>query len=422
MTTKTEDWQSELKKYEIDPEHKAQVREKFNFRPFKEAAAPTELPKNIVGLEGLDFSKFQEGPEGLEGRKELAAQLEEAVTEHGFFKILNFGISQEIIDQILSLSQGTFDEPQEVREKFVAGEHNLPEEKDKPLGPIRGSGYKPLGHWRTNGIPDNIDIFNFRHFTHYDTFFNRTQYPEFVKANLDDIAYYFNFIHREVLRKVAILLDIILELPEGTIYRDYFSVKPEQLTNSPDGFGRFLLYHPVSEDYKKKTNDIWLSGHTDGGALTFILSQPILSLQVQDYDTKEWRYVSHTPGALVVNIADQLRQLSGGYFKSSVHRVVTAPDNQKNYHRNTAIYFSNVTPRAYLDVDELKSPKLKRLGITYDKSVERLTAAEWDDLKGEYFNNRDKNWYEKETIRGRESIGSLREEKIPAVGITTGGN
>lgn len=416
MSDDQTNWVEQLEKYKVDPAVKAKEREEFNFRPFKEAPISKTSQDDVVGLEAIDFGKFVEGPEGLESRKKLAAQLESAVVSNGFFKIINFGIPQERIDELLSISQGAFDQPDEIQEQFVGGTHDLPEEKGRCLGSIRGHGYKPRGYWKwDNGTPDNIDIFNMRNFTHFDTFFNRQNYPDFIKYNLDDIAYYFNFIHREVLRKVANLLDLILELPEGHLWENYFKVHPEEIRHSPDGFARFLLYHPVSEEYNEKAHKIWMNGHTDGGSLTFILSQPILSLQICDHDTGKWRYVSHTPGALIVNIADQIFQLTGGYFKSSVHRVITAPDDQKNYARNTAIYFSKVNPDVFIDPDALQSPKLTRLGIRTDNSVPRVTAGEWDDLKGQYFNKDNEDWEKKTTILGRDSIGTLETDKKVAV-------
>ncbi|VEU19876.1 DEKNAAC100646 [Brettanomyces naardenensis] len=410
-----ENWQSALSEYVVDPNIKAQVRNKFNFRPFKQAPASKVHQDNLITLDSLDFSKYREGPEGFKERKELAKQLEGSVTKYGFFALQNFGISQEWIDEILSLSQSTFEEPDEVKSQFIGGEHNLPEEEGRPLGIVKGTGYKPLGYWKyTNDTPDQVEAFNLRHFGQFDTFFNRTKYPEFVKGNLDVISFFFNYIHREVLRRVLNLFDLILERPEGTLYEQYFLIVQGDLKRSPDGWGRFLYYHPVSDDYNMKASNVWMRGHTDSSALTFILSQSILSLQIREHDTNEWKYVGHTPGALIVNIGDMFQQLTGGYFKSSIHRVITAPEDQRGYYRNTAIYFCYPVPYAYLDPDSLASPKLKRLGYKRDESQERITVRQWSDAKGTFFNkssgaNRTKDI----SLFGRPSVGSLIGEDVP---------
>lgn len=420
-TSATPGWQEELAKYAVDPAVKAASREKFHFRPFEEAP-PSNIDNETLELDAMDFSKFQEGPDGLESRQRLADQLERSLTKYGFFKIVNFGVSKEQIEEILSLSQSTFEEPEEVKKQYIAGEHNLPEEADRPLGVVRGTGYKPLGYWKyTKSTPDNVELFNVRHFGQYDTFFNKTRYPEFVRANLDDIAYYFNFIHQVVLFKVTRLIDLIMELPEGTVYENYFKIFPEDLTRSSNGAARFLLYHPVTDQYNKDAHSIWMRGHSDSGALTFILSQPILSLQIRDYETNQWKYVTHTPGALIVNIADMFQQLTGGYFRSSIHRVVTAPEDQRQYYRNTAIYFCSMCPDTYLDPEQLQSPKLERLGITRDLSLPRITARQWEDEKGRFFNTTSSNRTKNISFFGRESVGSLIGEEKPAgqVGVTS---
>lgn len=108
------------------------------------------------------------------------------------------------------------------------------------------------------------------------------------------------------------------------------------------------MYHEVNKDYNKATNNIWMRSHTDPTALTFIVSQPILSLQIRDYKTQEWKFVGYTPNSLVVNVGDAFQQLTGGYFKSSVHRIVTSPDYQKCFKRNTIIYFCDPSRNTYL--------------------------------------------------------------------------
>ncbi|GMF06878.1 unnamed protein product [Ambrosiozyma monospora] len=123
-------------------------------------------------------------------------------------------------------------------------------------------------------------------------------------------------------------MDIILEIPEGTLYGNYFKPIPE-IEKSGSGVARLLVYHPTDPNYQLQTNQTWMRGHTDGSGLTFIASQPLLALQIQDRNTKKWNYVSHTPNALVVNVGDAISHLSGGYFKSSIHRVATPPSDQQ---------------------------------------------------------------------------------------------
>lgn len=389
----------------VSPEEKQRIRDKYNFSPFVDAP-PSKEQYETLDIESIDLSRFDDGPEA---RKELAAQLENSLTTYGFFKLINHGFSHEFLETMKSISQATFNTTDDVKNKFFAGKSIIEVDEGLELGVIRGSGYKPRGYWTyTNDTKDNVEFFNFRHFLHHDIFNNKIEYPEFVSANLDDIEYYFATLHKDIQRKVLTLMDIILEFPEGKLYNEYFPAIENDPKNSGTGFGRFLLYHPVDEDYNKKTTSTWLRGHSDAGGLTFILSQSILSLQVRTYDDNKWKYVSHTPDAIIVNIGDTMKFLTGGYFKSSIHRVHTAPKDQQSYHRGTVIYFASPKLDVFMDPEEINSPKLTRLGIVRDLTIPRVTVRDWDEAKGKFFNkstgaNRKTNL----TILGRESVGSL---------------
>lgn len=391
-----------------------EINKKYNFRPFIDAPISKENVE-VLDLPIIDLGQFDEGPEK---RIELANKLEKALTKFGFFRIINFGLEPEFLDHLKSVSQSTFETTDEVKEKFFAGKNKIDIDQDLELGIIRGTGYKPRGYWTyTNDTHDNVEFFNFRHFLHPNIFYNQIEYPEFVSYHLDEIRTYFSHIHTEAQRKVLTLMDIILEIPEGTLYNNFFPAIENDVVNSGTGFGRFLLYHPVDEQYRKNTSSTWLRGHTDAGALTFILSQSILSLQIRSYENNQWKYVSHVPNSVIVNIGDTFKFLTDGYFRSSIHRVHTAPEDQQDYTRNTIIYFASPKLDIYMDSETLNSPKLKRLGYKLDDGLERITVRQWDEAKGKFFNRTDANRKTNLTIYGRESVGSLINEEPAAVKV-----
>lgn len=116
--------------------------------------------------------------------------------------------------------------------------------------------------------------------------------------------------------------------------------------------------------------------------------------------------MSYTPNSLVVNIGDAFQQLTGGYFKSSVHRVVTSIGHQSHFKRNTIIYFCDPSRNTYIDPEELNSPKLNALGLKSDLK-RRVTFGEWDDAKGRILKKESNTQSKPLNILGRESIGSL---------------
>lgn len=51
-------------------------------------------------LPTLDFAKFMKGPDWM--RKEVATKITDSFIKHGFVKIINHGISNEMVDGIFS--------------------------------------------------------------------------------------------------------------------------------------------------------------------------------------------------------------------------------------------------------------------------------------------------------------------------------
>lgn len=400
----------------FNPVNIAAANKKHNLRPFEEAPA-SKVDAPIIELDAIDLSDFSFAPEDFGKRKALADTLEKAVLTYGFFKLVGHGVSESQIKHLKSLGQSIFEIPQEEKDRFVAGQKNHPQETQKNLGVIRGTGFKPKGHWKLSETRrDVIECFNLRNLVHDHIYYNETDYPEFVKYHLKEIQDYYKHLHFDVLRKVLTLFDIILQIPEGTLWKTQYEVYENDIPNSGGGFARFIFYHPVDEQYTKETKGTLLRGHSDGCGLTFIILQPILSLQIRDHTTGEWKFILHTENALIVNLGDAFQLLTGNYFKSAIHRVATPPPDQRNYKRNTLIYFSRPNEGVWLDPSQLNSPKLDLLNITRDDSLKRITFAEWDDIKNSIFNNGDDTQQEDIKILGRDTVINLVTKSFPIPG------
>lgn len=131
---------------------------------------------------------------------------------------------------------------------------------------------------------------------------------------------------------------------------------------------RYMKYHPDPKD-------LWAIGHTDYNTLTFLFHQPVAGLQVQTKDG--WKYVRSDPDSIIVNVADALEFLSGGYLKSTVHRVVRPPADQADKPRLSLIYFAR--PEAAIKLEPIRSPLLERLGLQkpIEEGLSSVTAEEW---------------------------------------------
>ena len=131
---------------------------------------------------------------------------------------------------------------------------------------------------------------------------------------------------------------------------------------------RYMKYYPDPKP-------LWAIGHTDYNTLTFLFHEPVAGLQVQTKDG--WKYVHSGPDAIIVNVADALEFLSGGYLKSTVHRVVRPPEDRADKPRLGLIYFAR--PEAKVKLEPVRSPLLERLGMQkeIEEGLGSVTAEEW---------------------------------------------
>lgn len=70
--------------------------------------------------------------------------------------------------------------------------------------------------------------------------------------------------------------------------------------------------------------------HTDFGVITLLLTDGLPGLQVQNQNTGQWVSVPPDENAFVVNVGDMLQQITGGYFKSNLHRVLNLGDADRH--------------------------------------------------------------------------------------------
>lgn len=147
--------------------------------------------------------------------------------------------------------------------------------------------------------------------------------------------------------------------------------------------------------------NLYARGHNDFGSLTLLFAQPVAALQVKT-PSGQWKYVKPQPGSITVNIADALQFWTNGFLKSSVHRVVTPPEDQAGIDRLGVMYF--VRPGDHLDLRTVDSPLLRREGFYTEEEGEReIRAEEWVRARVR------KNWDKPPVDRGENiSVGGVQ--------------
>ncbi|KAJ7921418.1 Clavaminate synthase-like protein [Mycena leptocephala] len=249
------------------------------------------------------------------GRKELAKTLISAVREKGFFYVKNFGVSQEAVNRQFAIGKAFYDLPLEEKLRYV------PDNFDK--GGFNG--YMPAGRIIVDpntGLKDKVEVYNIPKFNGDFTH----DHPSPVARKLDEIEEFVRDLQAKIVEPLLTLVAIALELPEDYLRKIHqYEVKSE------------CSKHPMADNERLSA---WVPGHTDLGSFTLLFRQPVAGLQIQDPVTDEWKWVKPQDATLTVNTCDALQLLTGGYVRSTIHRVVPPPKDQQHVDRLGLLYFS----------------------------------------------------------------------------------
>ncbi|KII91203.1 hypothetical protein PLICRDRAFT_173094 [Plicaturopsis crispa FD-325 SS-3] len=287
-----------------------------------------------------------------EGRKELAKIAIEAVKTKGFLYIKGFDISQERVDRQFAIGQKFYELPLEEKEKYVpdfeVGEYN---------------GYRPAGRRirdPVSGLRDRVEVYNIPKFN--GDF--KHEHPSPVASHLAEIEEFARDLHKRVLDPLLVLFAIALELPE-----DYLTNIHSYEKKSEDHL-RYMKYSKHTPEENARMKGLWGEGHTDLGSITLLFRQPVAALQIRDNQTGEWKWVKPQDGTITINTCDALSFLTGGYIKSTVHRVAAPPKDQQHVDRLGLLYFAR--PHNDVVLNTIKdSPVLQREGFT-ENEFERI--------------------------------------------------
>ena len=262
----------------------------------------TEIPVVDVGsLVGLA------GPPA-----EVAARdIEGACRRNGFFYVRGHGVPAELIERLDRASRAFFDRP-EVEKLEIAMER----------GGRAWRGYFPVGAELTSGRPDLKEGIYFGTELSADdprvraglplhgaNLFPR-QVPELRAAVLE----YMDAVTRTAQ---AVLAGIAMSLG---LDADYFATG---YTADPTVLFRIFRYPPSTPD-----SDDWGVGeHTDYGLVTMLLQDHNGGLQVRT--PAGWIDAPPIAGTFVCNIGDMLDKMTGGWYRSTPHRVRNVSGNER---------------------------------------------------------------------------------------------
>jgi isopenicillin N synthase-like dioxygenase len=234
---------------------------------------------------------------------EVAEQIQAACRERGFFYVTGHGVPADLLDQLTAASTEFFDLP--LADKMgIAMEH----------GGRAWRGFFPVGAELTSGRPDLKEGLYFGTELPADDprvraglpLHGRNLFPRQVPRLRPLVLAYLDALTglgQAVLRGVALSLGL-----DAAYFATGYTADPTIL---------FRIFHyPPSPPQ----DDGWGVGeHTDYGLLTLLAQDDSGGLQVAA--PEGWVDAPPIPGTFVCNIGDMLDRLTGGWYRSTPHRV-----------------------------------------------------------------------------------------------------
>ena len=265
-----------------------------------------------------------------------AEQFVESLRNTGFGVLKNHPISQELVESIYNNWQTFFNSQQK---------HDFLFSKETQ------DGYFP---------PEVSEVakgFTKKDIKEYFHVYPKGRVPEQLEAEVRE--YY-----RLANEFAATLLSWVQEHAPDDVKAKFSIDLKDMIANSEQTLLRILHYPPMTGD--EEPGAIRAAAHGDINLLTVLPAANEPGLQVQDKNGG-WLDVPCDFGNLIINIGDMLQEASGGYFPSTIHRVINPTGKASDKSRISLPLFLHPRPDVVLSerytADSYLNERLQELGV-----------------------------------------------------------
>lgn len=292
----------------------------------------------------------------------IASQITQACIDYGFFYVVGHGVAMALQQQLEDLSYQFFN--QELSEKLKIR---------MALGGKAWRGYFPVGGELTSGKPDLKE----------GLYFGKELSNDHPKVQAGIPLHGANLFPENPANFRTVILDYVEALTilghrlmEGLslslgLEKTYFE---KRYTTDPLTLFRIFHYPPNST---VNADPHWGVGeHTDYGVLTILKQDNIGGLQIKSKG--EWLDAPPIENAFICNIGDMLDRMTGGYYKSTPHRVL----NVSGKGRFSFPFFFDPNFDVKIEAIKLSNPK-HQPGNTTDR-WDGTNVHEFDGTYGDY--------------------------------------
>lgn len=215
------------------------------------------------------------------------------------------------------------------------------------FNPSTQSGYFPFGSEKAK----DSDIKDLKEFYHL---YRGNEMPYPISYSTADL---FNFLEDAGSRFLSFIQQ---KLPEEIASK--LSIPLSQMAaDSPKTLFRVIHYPPLTGN--EIAGSVRAAAHEDINLITLLPAATDTGLELLDR-SGNWVAVPSNPGTLIINVGDMLQEATGGYLKSTTHRVVNPVENRSRYSmplflhpRQDVVLSERHTAESYLE------ERLKELGL-----------------------------------------------------------
>ncbi|KAL2613212.1 hypothetical protein R1flu_024904 [Riccia fluitans] len=261
-----------------------------------------EIP--VISLKGIDTQS---------GRESIVAEVKRACEEWGIFQIVDHGIPADLMKRMKENTMAFFQLPLEEKVKYAT----------KPGG-------FPLGYASGSHRADD-DILDWRELLVHRCL------PKAVRETDYKIWPAKPEEYRKILVEYSDTMNVLVVLLFGLI-SESLGLPVDYIKNKVGGEEAeqkmVLNYYPQCP---QPDLTLGLRSHTDHGIIAVLQQENVGGLQAYKEDRDKWVTVEPIPGALVVNLGDQVQIMSNGKYCSVEHQAVV----NSNDTRLSLVTFAN---------------------------------------------------------------------------------
>lgn len=287
-----------------------------------------------VEIATVDYADYVSGDESRKAA--FVQKIGDAFSEIGFAIVENHGVSEELREELFTVSEQFFQLSQEEKSQYeneaLSGQRGYIGYNKETAKGFETPDMKEFYHvgqqideseLKKEGYPENIWPQNM---------------PEFERV-ATQVYKTFEATGKNLLRALALYLNLDEQYFDDKIFQG-------------NSILRLLHYYPLKNIESIPPGAVRAAAHGDINLITLLMGASAEGLQAHTAQG-DWIDVSPKPNQIVINMGDMMHRLTNGRLKSTIHRVINPSPEKLGTSRYSTPFFLH--PRSNMDLTCLES-------------------------------------------------------------------